>query len=247
MGCSSSQESVTLKELDSQARDLTLRFYEHQLENRRSRFRQCESRAHSAHQCRGVVDEEVEGNRYCAPCFLLIKNDKQAYNNHISEVIQHGACEDWQSYVGMIKANIQYVLRKRQLDQQHLQRMGLSDSPHFVSVQLENVGILRDLATIIRDYLDFTPEIMGVRGRVNVSLLHGGQVYRVESDCLAFVYNHTCQCFMGIDGYNCIHFGLLKKMYPTDHPRIQYDDRQMNYCILSRPKDQKEKLDLIEL
>lgn len=247
MGCSSSQERVELglEELEGHARDSTMRLYSRQVERRRNGFHQCETQREDGDQCRGVVDEEVDGNPYCGPCLSLLKQDQTAYAGHISGVITYGGC-DMQVYSFMIKDNIQYVLRKRQLDQEHLRKLGISDKQRFISIQLEAVGLLNVLADMIRDYLDFTPEIMAVRGRVGVTFLHGAEVYHVHSECRAFVYNHTWQRFMGIDSWNCVHFGLMKQIDPT-YQGEEEKEYFLNYCALAPPKHQKGKLDLFEL
>lgn len=164
---------------------------------------------HNSAQCSMAIN--TSGNVYCDEYNLSAQKDTQAYLEHIRQMTLGGwmSKELRRSYVKMIKANIQYNTYKQQLDKEYLKAIGIADRQQFISMQLANVGMIKVLANIICDYLDFTPGLMAIRGPVALSLYNATDIHIIDVAYRAFVYNHEWQRFIGIDTSNLYYTGMI--------------------------------------
>lgn len=198
---------------------------------------------HNSAQCSKAIN--TSGSVYCDEYDLSAKKDTQAYLENIRQMTLGGwmSKELRCSYVKMIKANIQYNAYKQQLDKEYLKAIGIADRQQFMSVQLVEVcsgasggAMIKVLANIICDYLDFTPELMAIRGPVALSLYNATDVHILDVAYRAFVYNHEWQRFVGIDTANLYYTGMIHKINPQfsilfNH--INYSLNALNYCTLA--------------
>lgn len=255
MGCITSHEDE-LQKLDYRARAASNRFLGNLQRYKNQSFNRCNYMLPGVGgvQCPRASNFNKVGSVYCDECDIVAKQDSQGYLNYMQRITHGGWMPKYlrDSHHLMIEANIKYVAYRTRLNKDYLtktvaltplhSRPGVVNQQQFILMHLTDILMIEVVSDMICSYLDFTPELMAIRGPVGLKIHNETDVYVLDTRYRVFVYHHAWQHFIGVDTNNIYFSDMIYKLDPTfskwhNSSYMNINFNGLNYCALDTTRN----------